>query len=95
MINSRNNQAEIEENPRLKRIRYRSWHRGCKETDLVLGNFADQRLESLDNQTLDLYERLLDEHDADIWDWLTGKTPSPAPYASLLETLKAFGLTPQ
>jgi len=75
----------------LKRLQYRSMHRGCKETDLVLGHFAETGISQLDAAQLSLYERLLDEDDADIWDWLTGKTTPSAPeYVPLLEKLKCF-----
>ncbi len=78
---------------RLKRLRYRSWHRGCKETDIILGNFADDRLETLELPLLDVYERLLDEDDANIWDWITGKSSPPdAAYAPLITIFKAYGL---
>lgn len=73
---------------RLKRLTYRSWHRGCKETDLILGRFADTRLSGLTPELLDAFERLLDEDDADIWGWLTGKS-TPEEYRELLELLKA------
>lgn len=72
---------------RLKRLTFRSWHRGCKETDLILGRFADARLQSLPPELLNTFERLLDENDADIWNWLTGKE-APAEYVSLLKLLK-------
>lgn len=29
---------------RRKRLRFRSWHRGIKEMDLILGHFADRVL---------------------------------------------------
>jgi len=77
----------MREELRLKRLRYRSWHRGCKETDLILGGFSDSGLTRLEPQMLDIYERLLDEDDADIWNWLTGKS-SPGEYAELIEVLK-------
>jgi antitoxin CptB len=73
---------------RLKRLTYRSWHRGCKETDLILGRFADARLKTLEPVFVDTYEQLLDEDDADIWGWLVGKTAAPEKYAVLLELLK-------
>lgn len=73
---------------RLKRLHFRSWHRGCKETDLILGHFADSGLAALDATELDLYERLLEENDADIWNWLTGKE-APVEYKTILEKLKA------
>lgn len=75
---------------RLKRLTYRSWHRGCKETDLILGRFADTHLAKASPELLDAFERLLDESDADIWNWLTGKE-APKQYCELLELLKATG----
>lgn len=72
---------------RLKRLHYRSWHRGCKETDLILGRFADGRLSALDGPLLNLYEQFLEEEDADIWAWLTGK-PAPEEYIVLLKLLQ-------
>ncbi len=80
-----------ENDVRLKRLRYRSWHRGWKETDLVLGHFADENLEKMDASTIDIYEKLLDENDADIWDWLVGKLPPKNPdYALILAELKEY-----
>ncbi len=72
---------------RLKRLHYRSWHRGCKETDQILGRFADARLEKLEPVFVDVYEQLLDEDDADIWAWLTQKAETPEQYKMLIEIL--------
>lgn len=84
--------AKDSDDVRLRRIRYRSWHRGCKETDEVLGNFADKALYQLDSDTeLDLYEELLDEQDANIWDWLTNKIDlANGKYESLKQRLLIF-----
>ena len=80
----------------IKRLKYRSWHRGCKETDLILGNFADSRLDTLDDGTLSIYEALLEEDDANIWEWLTGKSaPENSSYLPLLEILKDYGTPSQ
>lgn len=76
------------DNTRLKRLHYRSWHRGCKETDLILGRFADARLPALETPFVDVYEQLLDEDDADIWSWLTGKAEAPEQYAALIALLR-------
>ena len=74
----------------LKRLTYRSWHRGCKETDLVLGTYCAQNAERLDEPTMQLFEAFLDEDDAEIWAWLTEKKPCPkAEYAPLLAELRA------
>ncbi len=76
---------------RLKRLHYRSWHRGCKETDVILGHFADTHLEGLSDGQLDVYERLLDEQDADIWQWLIGKdVPSRQEYTPVIKLLRQF-----
>jgi len=76
---------------RIKRIRYRSWHRGCKETDLILGGFCDKFAESLDEEGLTLFEQLLDEEDVEIWAWLTGaEQPENAAYAPMIEKLRHF-----
>jgi len=76
-----------------KRLQYRSWHRGCKETDLVLGRYCDAQLERMDAPAMAQFEALLDEDDAEIWAWLTDKTPCPKPeYAPLLQDLKTFSI---
>lgn len=75
----------------LKQLHFRSHHRGWKETDLVMGAFADRELRSLTPPDLEAYCALVEENDADIWDWLVGKTPVPrADYAPLLELLKKY-----
>jgi antitoxin CptB len=82
----------MENEIRLKRLRYRSWHRGWKETDLILGQFADDNLSKMEADTIDIYEQLLDENDADIWDWLVGKLPPKnTSYTPILQALKAYG----
>ncbi len=74
---------------RIKRLYYRSVHRGCKETDALLGFFADTHLPKLDADALDIYERFLDESDHDIWDWVAGKAaPEGSEYAAILDALK-------
>jgi antitoxin CptB len=77
----------------LKRLTYRSWHRGCKETDLILGTYCDKNITTLGKAELERFEALLDEEDADIWAWLTGKTPCPKPeFAPLIAELQALNL---
>lgn len=64
---------------RKKRARYQSWHRGCKETDQILGPFCDSHIETMDEAALSLFERFLEEDDADIWAWLAAKQVCPTP----------------
>ena len=58
---------------RRKRLRYRSWHRGTKEADLLLGGFADRHLGSMDEASLDFFEALLGEPDPSLMTWMTGR----------------------
>ncbi len=76
---------------RLKRLRIRSWRRGTREMDLILGRFADAGLAELDAQALDAYERLLEENDWDIYYWITGAQPVPEAHAELVEILREHG----
>lgn len=64
----------IDEN-RLKRLKIRSWRRGTKEMDLILGNFADRFGSSLSEEDLTALEALMDENDVEIYAWITGKEP--------------------
>ncbi len=61
-----------------KRLRYRSRNRGTKETDLLLGRFADRHLEAFDPGQLARYDALLQESDPDILAWITGREAPPA-----------------
>jgi antitoxin CptB len=63
---------------RRGRLRFRSWHRGTREMDLLLGSFADVHLPVFTNAQIDLYEALLIENDPDLYNWITGSEPLPA-----------------
>lgn len=75
---------------RLKRMAMRSWRRGTKEMDLVLGPFADARLAGMDEATLAIYDALLDENDQDLLPWVLGQATPPAPLAPLLAEIAVF-----
>lgn len=62
---------------RLSRLRYRSWRRGTREMDLLLGPFADRHLAAMDEPELAAYERLLDIGDPILMAWLTGQAEPP------------------
>lgn len=62
---------------RRKRLLFRSWHRGTREMDLLLGNFAERSLPTFSDRQLDLFEALLEYADSDIYEWMTGREPVP------------------
>lgn len=79
---------------RLRRLRMRSWRRGMKEMDLILGPFADAGFDGLGPDELDLYEALLAENDQDLYRWITarlgGDRPGPAALGVLLDRIATF-----
>jgi antitoxin CptB len=79
-----------------KRLRYQSWHRGCKETDVILGHFCDQHIESLDAKGLKRFEEILDQDDADLYRWLTGEQDVPTDIQAnpILQQLLKFDVEP-
>ncbi len=85
--------SETSEN-RRKRLLFRSWHRGTKETDLLLGSFAERYLATFSDAELDGYEVLLDSDDGDLFDWITGRATTPAECdGQLMRLLREFRYT--
>jgi antitoxin CptB len=75
MTGSTISSAELD--PRRRRLLFRAWHRGIREMDLVLGQFADNQLSAIDEAELDEFEAILGEDDNDLFNWICGKTPTP------------------
>ena len=62
---------------RLKRLRFRAWHRGTKEADLLVGGFFDRYSESWNDEQIGWFEALMNEQDVDIMAWAIGSAPVP------------------
>ena len=75
---------------RLRRLRMRSWRRGTREMDLILGPYADARLAGLDAEALAAFEALLAENDQDLYAWVSGRSQPPAGHAPTLGELREF-----
>jgi antitoxin CptB len=61
-----------------KRLIFRSWHRGTKEMDQILGSFANKYVPEFSESELDLYEQLLENSDPEMYDWICGRVDVPA-----------------
>ena len=80
---------------RIKRLRFRSWHRGTKEADLLIGGFFDAAHDGWSTAEIDLFEALIEEQDVDIMAWAIGVAPCPPRYAgSILDALKTLNYVP-
>ena len=56
---------------------YQSRERGMLENDLLLGSFARDHLDTMEDPLLRQYEVLLVQPDWDIFSWVTDKKPVP------------------
>ena len=89
MTGTTRSSAEI--SPRRKRILFRAWHRGIREMDLILGQFADDEIGRLPEEQLDELEVIMDEEDADLVNWITRKMPVPEKYRTpLFEKIASY-----
>ena len=71
-----------------KRLSIRSWRRGTKELDLILGQFSDKNLKELTISELKLYEKFLSNDDYLIYNWLFSKEDSPKIFKSLVKRIQ-------
>ena len=69
---------------RLKRLKFRAWHRGTREADYMIGCFFDRFHSQWTEADMDWFERLLDEEDVDIMGWALGTLSVPEEYAGPL-----------
>ncbi len=75
---------------RLKRMTMRSWRRGTKEMDLILGPYADTYLAGMDVADLETYDALLEENDQDLYAMILGQQEIPAQFAEILGKIGVF-----
>ncbi len=60
-----------------KQLIFRSWHRGTREIDLMLGRFADAHVTGFSDEELLQYERILKNSDPDLFNWISRREPVP------------------
>ena len=69
---------------RRKRALYRSWHRGTREADYMIGGFFDRYHATWGEVEHAWFEALLDEDDVDVMAWALGTAPVPDRFAGAL-----------
>ena len=76
---------------RRKKLLVRAWRRGVRETDLIVGRFADAHIEKLDDSSLNDFERLIEVPNSDLYAWVSGESDIPSDYdTAVLRLLKSF-----
>jgi antitoxin CptB len=79
----------VDRDHRLKRLRYRAWHRGTREADMMIGGFFDQAHAGWSDAELDWFEAFLEEQDVDIMAWAIGTQPVPTRWqGEMMQALK-------
>ncbi|QDP18728.1 succinate dehydrogenase assembly factor 2 [Sphingomonas xanthus] len=63
---------------RLRALKYRAWHRGTREADMMIGGFFDAHHDTWDEGQRDWFSDLLHEQDVDIMAWAIGTSEPPA-----------------
>ncbi|WP_343347294.1 succinate dehydrogenase assembly factor 2 [Sphingomicrobium sp. XHP0239] len=65
---------------RRRALKYRSWHRGTREADMMIGGFFDRYQHLWTAEDMDWFDALLMEQDVDIMAWAIGTAEAPAKY---------------
>ena len=79
-----------------RRLKFRAWHRGIKEMDLILGHFADTHVDGMSEEQLAAFEALLEEPDTMLYNWISGREEVPEEQRSpLLEQIMQLDFMPQ
>jgi antitoxin CptB len=69
---------------RRRRLLYRAWHRGMRETDLITGRFADELIAQMSEDELADFERILEVPDQELLAWVMGAQAVPASHDTFL-----------
>lgn len=74
----------MDHDDRLRRLKFRAWHRGTREADYMIGGFFDRYHTTWGEAEIAWFEALLDEDDVDIMGWALGTQAVPEEYRGAL-----------
>lgn len=73
---------------KVKKLRYYSMYRGCKESEIIFRKFAEKYLMHLNKEELKEYEELISYTDAKLMDWILYNKNVP----SFIKNSKIFNM---
>ena len=81
----------MDRDSRLKRLRFRAWHRGTREADMLIGGYFDRHHLGWSDAEIGWFETFLEEQDVDILAWAIGTAAAPARWqGSMMKRLQAL-----
>ena len=73
----------------LRALKYRAWHRGTREADMMIGGYFDAHAETWGKEARLWFSDLLNEQDVDVMAWAIGTAEAPERFQGpMLEALK-------
>lgn len=81
---------------RRRRLKFRAWHRGTKEADIMIGSFCDRYVDDWRETQIAWFETLLEEQDVDIMAWAMGTADAPERlHGELLDAFRKLDFMPR
>jgi antitoxin CptB len=85
----------MDRSDRLKRLRFRAWHRGVREADMLVGGYFDRWHAAWTGEDLAWFEALMEEQDVDILAWAMGTADVPERWrGEMMNRLQALDYIP-
>ena len=72
---------------RKKRLKIRSQRRGIRELDILLGNFYESSIETLNEKETNNFESLLDVDDHAVFLWVSGRHKPPTEFKEIVRKI--------
>ena len=72
----------------LKKIEYRISYRSTREMDLIFRKFWSDFKNDHSEDELNIFKRLIDESDVDIYNWIVGISNTPEIYSIMIEKIR-------
>ncbi len=73
-----------------KEIIYRSVHRGCKETDHLIGEFVKAKIDDFSSDQLALIQGFILEDDLAIYEWIMNRGVFDDKYSDIITMIRDF-----
>ena len=74
----------------LKKIEYRIHYRSTREMDLIFRRFWSDFKNNHSKDELNIFKKLIEENDVDIYNWITGISTTPLIYRIMIDKIRSI-----